>query len=276
MRQRVIRKDGETEFPYPVWMSSKRPVWELARELRDRAGLSRTAIGKLLDMPGTSFATYDTDVFKKPHLPVDLVRKLGSILPGLGQPPITEAEVWALSGVAPASHAPQPPTRPRPTAIPADIEHAPRLDGVAEVEVTGGLGSGGHVTVEAYTTEGGDSISAELIRDIWNLPPSYMAGELRMTTKRARIIEVRGDSMEPTLWSGDRVMIDLGDRSLSQEGVFALWDGDGVAVKRLERVRPSDPPTLRLISDNPRHRAVELLAEEVNVIGRVVWVARKM
>ena len=257
-------------------MSEPKKVYTALRELRDRAGLSRDEIGKLLNMPGTTFATYDTAAYKRQHLPIDLVKKLADLLPGRGDPPIDVAEIWALSGVAPSSVVLPMTPRPRPTALPSDLDMVPDFEGIAEIGVLGGMGSGGQANLEDYGVGVGQSVSADVVRDIWSLPPDYIAGELRITSKRARIIEVRGDSMEPTLYSGDRVMLDLGDQNLSQEGVFALWDGDGVAVKRLERVRPSDPPRLRLISDNPRHREVELMSDEVRVIGRVVWVARKM
>ena len=257
-------------------MSESQKVFAVLRRLRDRAGLSRDEIGKLLGMPATTFATYDTAAYKRQYLPIELVKRLAEVLPGRGEPPIEPDEVWELSGIKPTPVTLQTSRRSKPTALPSDIDLTPDYDGIAELDVTGGLGSGGQATVEDYEVGDGYTVSAEVVRDIWSLPPDYVAGELRMTSKRARIIEVRGDSMEPTLLSGDRVMIDLGDRGLSQEGVFALWDGEGVAVKRLERVRPSDPPAIRIISDNHRHREVEITADEVNIIGRVVWVARKM
>jgi transcriptional regulator with XRE-family HTH domain len=257
-------------------MSEPQKVHAVLRRLRDRAGLSREDIGRLLGMPATTFQTYDTSAFKRQYLPIELVKKLAEVLPGRGDPPIDSDEVWALAGVAPASVTLRNLKSTKVTAIPSDLNLVPTIDGIAEMEVIGGLGSGGQADLEDFEAGNGHSISADVVRDTWSLPPAYLAGELRITSKRARIIEVRGDSMEPTLLSGDRVMIDVGDRGLSQEGVFALWDGDGVAVKRLERVRPSDPPSLRLISDNPRHRAVELTMEEVQIIGRVIWVARKI
>lgn len=82
--------------------------------------------------------------------------------------------------------------------------------------------------------------------------------------------------MMPTLHSGDRVMVDNGDRIPSPGGVFAVWDGFGVVTKRLEVVPNSDPPTLRISSDNPLHREYERTADEVNIIGRVVWFARRL
>ena len=69
---------------------------------------------------------------------------------------------------------------------------------------------------------------------------------------------------------GDVVLIDASQRTPSPPGIFALWDGYGVTLKRLEIVPNSDPPTLRLIPENPRHETYDRQIDEVNIIGRLV------
>lgn len=119
-------------------------------------------------------------------------------------------------------------------------------------------------------------IVAETQKGIWPFSRDYISHELRLPISQLVIIEVIGDSMEPTLRSGDRVLVNLGDRRVSQPGIFILWDGDGTVVKRLELVPGSAPQKLLRISDNPLHRTFEVLAEETNIVGRVVWFARRM
>ena len=92
------------------------------------------------------------------------------------------------------------------------------------------------------------------MRGVWDMPTDYVRHELRVVPSRVQIIEVRGDSMEPTLASRDRVMIDLDDTDPGQGGVFAVWDGETVLVKRVEKIHASEPPTVRVKSDNPHHR----------------------
>ena len=60
------------------------------------------------------------------------------------------------------------------------------------------------------------------------------------------------------------------------ELVFAIWDGVGVVAKRIEIVPNSDPPVLRIKSDNIHHDGYERTTDEVNVIGRIIWVARRI
>lgn len=109
----------------------------------------------------------------------------------------------------------------------------------------------------------------------WPMPRPYL-DEMRMSGGTLAIVPVKGDSMEPTLKSGDRVMIDMGDRNVTQPGIFVIADGNGRVVKRVETIPASSPPLLKLISDNPLHTKYDVLAELVEVIGRVVWVGRRL
>lgn len=122
----------------------------------------------------------------------------------------------------------------------------------------------------------GFAVDRENIKDQWTFSRRYLVDELRLTLRNLVVIEVVGDSMEPTLRSGDRVLVDMGDRRISNPGIFVLWDGDGTVAKRLELVPNSKPQKLMRISDNPQHGRYEVLAEETVIIGRIVWFARRL
>lgn len=109
----------------------------------------------------------------------------------------------------------------------------------------------------------------------WPLPRPYL-DEMHLSGGELAVIPVKGDSMEPTLRSGDRVLIDLGDKNVSQGGLFVIFDGVGRVVKRVERVPGLKPPKLALISDNPLHGRYEVDAEHVDIIGRIVWAGRRL
>ena len=81
------------------------------------------------------------------------------------------------------------------------------------------------------------------------------------------VIEVEGDSMEPTLRDGDEILVDRTARPL-RAGVHVLRLEDVLLVKRVERVGAE---RVRLISDNPAYAPVERALGDVEVIGRVVW-----
>ena len=48
------------------------------------------------------------------------------------------------------------------------------------------------------------------------------------------------------------------------------------SAKRLEHIPNSDPPRVRIISDNRLYKPCEGSGEEVNIIGRIRWFAREM
>ncbi len=79
-------------------------------------------------------------------------------------------------------------------------------------------------------------------------------------------IRVEGDSMEPTLRSGDEIFVDRHKRS--GEGIHVVRIGDALHVKQ---VQASAPGRITLISANDAYAPIELAREEVEVIGRVVW-----
>ena len=160
-------------------------------------------------------------------------------------------------------------TKPAPTPT-------QKLRGVPEVDIRAGMGGGGLASYHYEPDSNGGMTAADDVRAEWGLPDDYLRAELRVSPNQVRIIEVQGDSMEPTLRSGERVMVDLADTRPSPPGIFALWDGFGVVVKRLEHIPNSDPAALRISSDNTFHKEYERTAEEVRIIGRVVWAARRL
>lgn len=83
-------------------------------------------------------------------------------------------------------------------------------------------------------------------------------------------VEAAGDSMEPTIPDGSRVLLDLTDTRL-REGVFGFRFDDELRVKRLRRVAEG----VEVISDNPRYQTERLEGEDLlrfAVIGRACWI----
>jgi phage repressor protein C with HTH and peptisase S24 domain len=119
-------------------------------------------------------------------------------------------------------------------------------------------------------------VDRETIKDTWTFSRRYLSEELRLAIRNLVVIEVVGDSMEPTLKSGDRVLVDMGDRRIGTPGIFVLWDGDGTVAKRLDLIPGSEPRKMLRISDNPLHPPREVLVEDTNIVGRVVWFARRL
>lgn len=120
----------------------------------------------------------------------------------------------------------------------------------------------------------GALISEENVISKWPFEADYIQNELRLHKSQLVLLEVRGDSMYPTLSSGDRIMVNLSDTQVSQPGIFVLFDGDGTVVKRVEKKYGED--TLILISDNEIHKRYNVSLSDVKVAGRVVWAAKRL
>lgn len=161
-------------------------------------------------------------------------------------------------------------THEMPAATSVVAEWAEQVPGsIPEIDVYGGMGGGGFVS-EAMVMVGGNRFAADGVKSEWLLPPNFLEGDLRVRRAFAHIIEVRGDSMEPTLLTGDRVVIDTTHTRPSPDGIYAIEGPFGdVVVKRLKVIRGSDPLAVRVISDNPRNGDETIEIENLRVIGRV-------
>lgn len=104
----------------------------------------------------------------------------------------------------------------------------------------------------------------------WVVPRVLMEGITTASPKRIRVITIYGDSMEPTLAPGTRVMVDTEDCTPTPPGIFVVFDGLGLVCKRVEFLPRSDPPSVRLASDNPRYAAYECAIGEAHIQGRVI------
>jgi phage repressor protein C with HTH and peptisase S24 domain len=89
------------------------------------------------------------------------------------------------------------------------------------------------------------------------------------------LIHVRGESMEPTLRSGDMILVDTKVNE-PREGISVLRLDGTVLVKRV-MVRPGKK--LEIISDNPAYKPFEIdmrdPPEDFAVLGRVLWSFRE-
>ncbi len=130
------------------------------------------------------------------------------------------------------------------------------------------------VSVGEYTTRpiagGGSSGDGELLNRHWGFPMDFVRRDLRANPSDLAILTIVGDSMAGTVEPGDKVLVDRGQVDPSPPGVFVLWDGVGLVAKRLEYVPNSEPPTVRVLSDNPHYATYERASSEIEIRGRIV------
>lgn len=84
-------------------------------------------------------------------------------------------------------------------------------------------------------------------------------------------IHAVGDSMTPSIISGDLLFVNPGDKDITTGAVYVFLVGEETMVKRVE----SNPLSkeLTLLSDNKQYAPIEIQQtdrDKINVIGRVI------
>lgn len=95
--------------------------------------------------------------------------------------------------------------------------------------------------------------------------------ELSRSSARLHAITVHGDSMEGNIMDGAIILIDLGDKGAESGRIYVVNIGGEVYVKRLF-IDPTDQGSVLLRSDNIYYPQFKVKRDEVEVIGRVVFV----
>lgn len=90
-------------------------------------------------------------------------------------------------------------------------------------------------------------------------------------------LQIKGDSMLPTICSGDTVIVRQQDDAESGDIVIATINGDEATCRRLRKYRDG----LELIANNPSYVPMEFTDQEieekpVRILGKVVELRRKL
>lgn len=123
---------------------------------------------------------------------------------------------------------------------------------------------------------GGAVVHSEQIVDYLAFRGDWLRNVLGVPGEALALIDVRGDSMEPTLSDGDLILIDLRTFRIDADSVYVLQVDGSLVVKRIQK---NYDGTVEIVSDNPRYKPHVLgpeSAERLGIVGRVVWSGRKM
>lgn len=104
--------------------------------------------------------------------------------------------------------------------------------------------------------------------------------KIGVAPSNAVMARVKGESMQPTIWSGDMVLIDKSKRDVLSRGsarktskphVYAFVESGEARVKRIDRV---DTDFYAVMSDNAEFQ-IEFKTgkalQDMHIIGRVMW-----
>lgn len=125
---------------------------------------------------------------------------------------------------------------------------------------------------------GGAVIDQEHISDVLQFSEVWIKRELRAAPSDLYLVYVDGESMEPTLRSGDVILLDRRATKPDREGIYILRMDGMLLVKRLQGLPGG---MIKVASDNPAYesftvRLAEMQGKNFAILGRVVWSGRRM
>lgn len=109
------------------------------------------------------------------------------------------------------------------------------------------------------------------------LPQQYFTESwIRETVESApeniRSIKITCDSMQPTLCTNDQILIDTSKQDLNPPGIFVIFDGVSLKPRRLEMLSPNK---ILVRADNNKYSQYETTPEDLNIVGKLIWLGRK-
>lgn len=122
----------------------------------------------------------------------------------------------------------------------------------------------------------GATIDGELPLHPVGFDERWLRDLVRGRTDQLSMIRVQGDSMTPTLADGDDILVNRADAAdRLRDGIYVIRLDDALMVKRLALNPISRRVTVS--SDNPAYPSwPDCKPAQINVIGRVIWAARKL
>lgn len=238
----------------------KHPIGARIAERRVELGISQASLAETVDMKQQSIASIEAGDVKRPG-------KLREIATAL-----LTTEDWLLTQKGPKNVD----SDSMRTSDDADFGFTPRpKNGILEIDVRAGLGGGGSVEGREVRHDG--NYADPVKEEAWRFPSRFMREEMRASESQVIILETDGDSMWPTIGSGERIIVHTGMKTPSPDGIFALRDAFGnIIAKRLQVLRKGDPPRVLIISDNKSHPTEEVGLDEIHIVGRVLWGLKRL
>lgn len=138
----------------------------------------------------------------------------------------------------------------------------------------------GHVAIPLYddvrVSADGTLTSSEPLDHMVRFSEAWLRAELRASPQDLYLIRVTGDSMEPTLRSGDAILVDRRHTTPNREAIYVIRCGDALLVRRIQVLTSGG---IRLVSENPLYGPEEIAPDQagsMQIVGRVVWWIRRL
>lgn len=211
------------------------------RAFREALGLTQQEMAAKIGVPFRTFQSYESGSSTPKFAYLQRLAELGCDI------------AWLITGI-PAAPMSAPVSQPQPDAP------ATRAIPLYDAQFSAGKG--------LLPPEN------EWSQDV-KLPEDWVRRVTGRPPKNLIMAQAEGDSMEPTISSGDEMLIDITDRLLTNGKIYALSVAGTLLVKRIQL---SVSGIIKLISDNKDYDPEEIdhnTSTEIQVIGQVVWWGHK-
>ena len=115
----------------------------------------------------------------------------------------------------------------------------------------------------------GNGIEAlhENVIGTWDIPLQKYRDFATSKPENVYMLQVEGDSMTPTLNSGDWALADTSQNFISSDGLYLIRMASGLAVKRIQ----SGLNDITIKSDNPAYKDITASVGEVAILGKIIY-----
>lgn len=101
----------------------------------------------------------------------------------------------------------------------------------------------------------------------WDIPLQKYRDFSTAKPENVYMLQVEGDSMTPTLNSGDWALADTSQNYISSDGLYLIRMASGIAVKRIQ----SGLNDITIKSDNPAYKDITATIGEVAILGKIIY-----
>lgn len=241
---------NEKVYPDAPSEAHERLAW-----LRRRAGYESAAdFAKAIGVHQTTYRAYESGQNGFSKLAPTIARRLGCSVEFL------------LEGVELPHERLLPPAPPR-NYVEADLP-----------PVVGASDEDGAIHVRAldlsYAMGDGTNLDDYFEETSVQFDPNFLRSVTRATSSMLFVARGDGDSMFPTLINDDQVLIDTSQTRLNQQD--RIWACSLHGAGMIKRLRIIDQDRVEVRSDNPAIGNIEVPMRDLHIVGRVVWVGRRV
>ena len=119
----------------------------------------------------------------------------------------------------------------------------------------------------------GEEVHSEQIVDHLAFKTEWLRAAMGLDPGKLALITARGDSMEPAIGDGDLLLLDMRELRTLDPSIYVVRMDHALLAKRLQLLTDG---RICIQSDNPLYSSESVYPSELHILGRIVWIGRKV